>query len=480
MASLQGRGLLRGAIVDGLGAERRLLLLSYHFPPSTAAGALRWEKLAGFAARRGYGLDVVGLAPESLDLRDDARLAALPGGTTFAGVPETDHWAEQVEAKAWAISLGRTRSGERSPDPGETGSAAGRPGSVAPEDIRWSPRPRDLMRAWWSWRNWAGDRRWATAAARTAAGLIRPGLHSAIITCGPPHMVHHAGSRLARRVGLPHIMDLRDPWSLSRRVVERLASPLNFALSRRCEAAAVSHAALVVANTDALRDGMRALYPGRGERIITVMNGYDEYAIAGPGRVEPRFTVTYAGALYLDRDPRVFLRAAGRVVRSLGLSRQQFGIEFLGTGDSFGGTPLRGIAAEEGVAEFLTIHPRLPRAEALAFLAGSTMLLNLPQDSRYAIPSKVFEYLVFPSWVLALAAPGTPTALALEGTGADVVGPDDVAAIETVLAARVRGFLRGERPSPVVGRERLSRAAQAGILFDEVDRLIEARRGKDR
>lgn len=459
----------------GVRAGCRLLLLSYHFPPSTAAGALRWEKLAGFAAERGYELDVVGLAPESLESRDDARLAVLPKGTRFTGVPKTGHWAEHVEAKAWEFSRGRSGGNEPAGHGAgdvQTGRTASRPASVAPEEIRWSLRPRDLLRAWWSWKNWARNRRWAVAAARRAADLIQGGGHRAIISCGPPHMVHYTGGRLARRARLPHIMDLRDPWSLPRRQTEELASPLNFALARRCEAEAVAGAELIVVNTDPLRDAMRSLYPERSSRIVTVMNGYDNDELSAPPRRSSRFTVTYAGALYLDRDPRLFLRAAGRMVRSLGLTPDQFGIEFLGTGDEYAGVPLRTIASEEGVAAFLTIHARKPRAEALAFLAQSTMLLNLPQDSPYAIPSKVLEYLVFPSWVLALAAPESPTALALAGVGVDLVAPGNVDHITTILTARMQAFLRGERPGPITGRERLSRASQARILFDELDRLL--------
>lgn len=37
------------------GAPRpRLLLLRYHFPPRQSAAALRWQKLAGHAADRGW------------------------------------------------------------------------------------------------------------------------------------------------------------------------------------------------------------------------------------------------------------------------------------------------------------------------------------------------------------------------------------------------------------------------------------------
>src|SRR5262249_5100160 len=40
------------------GADR-LLLVSYHFPPDRAVGALRWRKFARYAAERGWALDVI-------------------------------------------------------------------------------------------------------------------------------------------------------------------------------------------------------------------------------------------------------------------------------------------------------------------------------------------------------------------------------------------------------------------------------------
>jgi hypothetical protein len=446
--------------------------LSYHFPPSVSAGALRWEKLARFAAERGYGLDVVALSPESLSARDDARLAELPAGLTLTGVPEPGLWSDAIERRASALRpKPAVAAGELD---GGRAVVRARPASLPPEEIRWSLSRRGLLRAWWSWQGWARDRHWARAAAAKGAALVDPRT-LAVITCGPPHMVHVAGSRLARRIGLPHVMDMRDPWSLPRRQPEELASPLNFALARRAERRAIRNADLVVANTDALRDALRARYPERSAHIITVMNGYDEEPVPVPSPSGVRFNVVYAGAIYLDRDPGGFLRAAGRVASRLGLTPEQFGIDFLGTGDTCGGRPLRTLAHEAGVSEFVTIHPRKPRQEALAFLAGSTMLLNLPQDSPYAIPSKVFEYLQFPCWILALAAPGTPTAEVLRGTGVDVVTPDDDPGIERVLTMRLEQFRQGERPGPVAGRHHLSRAVQAGSFFDALEQRLRER-----
>src|SRR5829696_1724139 len=74
----------------------RLLLLSYHFPPGAAVGALRWQKLAGIAAERGWQLDVITLAPEEAVRPDPRRLAELPAGTRVWGVARRMPWEDRL------------------------------------------------------------------------------------------------------------------------------------------------------------------------------------------------------------------------------------------------------------------------------------------------------------------------------------------------------------------------------------------------
>ena len=90
-----------------------------------------------------------------------------------------------------------------------------------------------------------------------------------------------------------------------------------------------------------------------------------------------------------------------------------------------------------------------------------------------AIPSKVFEYLRYPAWLLALARTSSATAQVLRGSGADVVAPDDVRALEGVLKARYREHVAGGQPDPIAARkEHLSRRAQAARMFDAIEATL--------
>jgi hypothetical protein len=95
-----------------------MLLLSYHFPPGQAVGALRWQKMAGIAAERGWLLDVVTLAQSSLPSADLASLKDLPPGLRVYGVPQTKLVREHLEQWVWRLySRLKPKRKETSPRP---------------------------------------------------------------------------------------------------------------------------------------------------------------------------------------------------------------------------------------------------------------------------------------------------------------------------------------------------------------------------
>jgi hypothetical protein len=144
----------------------------------------------------------------------------------------------------------------------------------------------------------------------------------------------------------------------------------------------------------------------------------------------------------------------------------------IGNVNDYGGVPIDRMAEEEGIAAHVRTGPARPRGEALKMLAGATMLLSLPQDSPWAIPSKIFEYMQFDAWLLVMAEPNAPAELLLRGTDADIVSPSDVDGIAAVLRARYEQFARGERPTRLARDARFSRRYQAERLMEAIGRCL--------
>jgi glycosyltransferase involved in cell wall biosynthesis len=459
----------------GFPARRRLLLISYHFPPGRAAGALRWEKMSDFAAERGWALDVITLDPAGQTEPDCRRLDRLPSGIRLYGVPTQRSWLDSFEDSAYKIfrRLRLTLDGTAASKPAGTQQSSDDLRVPALEDLHWPPRNlRDCRKSYDAWRDYDKHGRWARRAAQIAMKIVPTSGCDAVITCGPPHMAHEAGRLVSSATGLPLVVDMRDPWSLVQRLPESLASPVWRQLARRYEQPIIEQASLVVANTEPARIALAEQYPRARTQIITVTNGYDEEPLPGPSH-RRCFLMVYAGTVYLDRNPSVLLKAAGRVVREIGLSPTQFSIVFIGAMDT--DLQVRDLATRENLTDFVRVEPPRPRQELFELLAGAAMLVSLSQDSDLAVPSKVFEYLRFHAWVLALADEGSATEMVLRGTGADIVAADDVDALTTVLRNRYQQFAAGVRPTPLASRTNLSRRTQASIFFDALEKVLHAK-----
>lgn len=453
-------------------------MFSYHFPPDRAIGARRWEKFTRYAAERGWGVDVI-MRVEPSWTPDDARVQALPDGVRVFGVPMRELPAERLEHSLWSLMRGRSASAPVAADSVASGVAERapavptRPTSFARHEVRWEPTPRGAMRAYWAWRDFARVGDWSRRAARVALSIVRPGVHRAVVTSGPPFMVHEAGRLASVATGLPFVMDMRDPWSHVERLSESIASPVWLRLAGRHEGRSARRAALIVANTEVARRQLAERYPDRAADILTVMNGADDDPLpeVPPAR---RFTVAHAGTIYLDRNPRALFEAAARLVRERALTPDDFALSFMGEIEAAGAYPIVQVARDLGIADHVELVPPGSHRAALEYQARATMLLTMSGTNMAAIPAKTFEAGRFPSWLLALSAPGSATALLLEGTEADVAAPDDVEGILAILRRRYDEFASGVRPTPVGAHPRFSRREQARILFDAIEARVAA------
>jgi hypothetical protein len=441
----------------------RALLISYHFPPDPVVGSLRWQEMIRHFADHGWIVDVLTRDFTRVRGVDLGRLSRLPAGTRVYSVRDHEPLVSRLQKLLWPWVrplIARPNA--------KTDAAAPLVGFAEREGTPFA------IKEYLAWMDVARDRNWARAAARAALKVARAERYGVIITSGPPHMAHIAGAQVARDTGIPLVVDMRDPWSMIERLSQAPLSPTWLRLARKYEARAVASATLVTMNTEAAAVAMRSRYPAFANRVEVIRNGSDDEPIPAVA-ADDVFRVRFAGSIYLDRDPRLFFRAAGRVIRDLNLTPQQIAIEFVGEVDRFAGIPTLDIAVQEGVAGYLSVGAPLPRGEVLRFLAGATMLLSLPQDSHFGIPAKIYEYAKMPAWLLVLAQHGSATAQLLDGSDASVLDPADVDGMAVLLRQRFEEFRRGVRPIAVGRDGRFDRSVQSAKLLELVTRHVASR-----
>lgn len=432
----------------------RVVVITYTFPPDPSVGGLRWQEMARQFASRGWGVDVITRDFRGVYGVDTARLQRLPEGVRIFSVPSREPLASRAHKIAWPLV--RRLIGERH-SPGVD--------SLSRDEVAGQRGARTLVRAYLAWIEFSRDLKWARDAASLATIMIRTANVKVIISSGPPHMAHEAGRLAARRTGVAHVVDMRDPWSQNQFLNEAVASPVWLRLSRQYEGKAVADAALLTMNTEAACKALRGAYPEQAAKIHVVRNGSDDEHIPPPRR-DGCFRIRFAGSIYMDRDPRSVFVAAQRVITELGLTPAQLMIEFVGQANKYAGRPTMRIAEELGIGEYVRVSGLVPRKRVMEFLAGATVLLSLPQGTDFAVPAKIYEYVRFPAWMLIAASAESATAQLLAGTEADVIEPSDLDGMTSVLRRRYQQFVRGEAPLPVGRDGRFNRSVQVEKLLD--------------
>jgi hypothetical protein len=460
MRDVNGR-LPRGAAwipreVDAAPASaRRILLLTTTYPPRTEVGAARWEGFTPYLARAGWGLDAVIEPSPPTEQPDRSRLARLPADVRVAEITRGNPW--------WYEAIDRARAPFK---------PARDSGPVPVYDVEayvgggdaTRPRLRDVVSA----AVHTSRARKGTADLAHAADAIVDERHRIVVSSGPPHYAHVAASRVASRHRLPHVVDLRDPWGRA----EPLALTARLLPDRQLrhhERRTLERAALVITNTAAAERALGDRFPQLRDRIRCIPNGSDVEPESAASRPRPtRFQIAHSGSLYLDRDPRPFLRAVGHVRTKLALGPDDLRVVFMGPQARVAGRLLTEHAAEAGLAGLFEERPPGTREEARQLLRESSMAVAFQGETRTQVPAKVFEYVAFPVWLLALVGAESATADVLANSDAIVLDIDDETGTAQAIARCVQRFRAGESARPVGWDGRFSRARQAERLVAEL------------
>lgn len=395
-------------------APRKVLLLTYHFPPSGAVAVYRMLGLVRYLPKFGWQPIVVAPPRVPWEPEDTSLLAHVPPELPIERVP----------------------------------FATGLFGKVA--------------------RYLAPEGHWIWKARGACERMIRAHQPAALITSSPPGCVHVLGLRLQRRHRLPWLADFRDPWIAGR--------PLPRVGIRKCvegwlEKRTMQRATVLIANTPLNQASWVDAYPEAAGKMVSITNGFDpERFVAGdsnPIETSP-LTVLHAGELYYGRDPRPLLDAL------LG-EPLPVQVEFLGRAtEQICDLPAE--IRTRGLEHCVHVSGQIAYKEAIQKMmhAGILLLVNTP-GHRTGVPAKLYEYLGAGRPILALAEPDGDIAWVLRESGVlyRIASPSDVPRLRQALVELIDAVRAGQNPgSDRAALQQFTRERMAQKFADCLDRSV--------
>lgn len=384
-------------------------ILSAEFPPVGGGGVIRVAKLVKYLPGLGWLVTVVS---------SDERLANAYDESLLADVPREVNVIRGGQALATMGGSAMARGARE---------RLGRSSSV----IGILRRVRDALRSLWA----IPDHRllWALSVSRWQGDpLLQPDI---VVSTGPPHSVHIGASILAGRLGVPHVIDLRDEWTLRPLTKSRL--PWRNIAERRLEGWCLRRADAVVVVSDESRERYATAYPMLRTRLTVIQNGFDPEDIeAVRSALEPTaetFTLGYAGSFQARTEIGPMFTAIGDIVRS-GLDGRAVRFEMVGP---FLPHQLD-VARERIPAAGLAVRPFMPHRDVLRVMAGWDGLCVIATDGGASLAGKLYECLALRRPIVVIAPEGPATRLVRQLNAGAVGDPGDAESIRAATASALR------------------------------------------
>lgn len=408
--------------------ERKVFWISYPFPPAVSAGVFRSARFLKYLGQFGWRPAVFTVEPDEKKVLTDQSLETLiPDQIEVHAAPmwRPDQWSSKW--LGW-MKPRRQKTSElesRRPNTGISKQRVDQPQGLLPElrqRILATPDPK----IWW-----------ARPAFGKALRILRRSQFDAIFSTAPPHSSHLLGLWLKRRIGIPLVLDFRDPWTRSPWATTH--SPYIERVNQQMERECVENADAVILNTEAARREFQEFYgTEHAGKFHAIYNGFDPelesvvrtLAIRPHGitRAARTFTIRHVGTIYGRRDIRPFFQAIAELNQRL-----EIDLRFEQVGLVQVDYDLSQLARELGLADNVSIEPPVTHQQALEKMAGADSLLLLQPDGNLQVPGKLFEMILFRKPILTLTGDGATRDLATRYRLGPIAPADDVHQIAAAL-----------------------------------------------
>ncbi len=408
----------------------RVLFISYLFPPVGGVGVQRVTKFVKYLPDFGWESSVLTVSNPSVPLLDESYQRDIPANTIIrrAKTYEPGYALKQAVAggsgdaqpnlvKQWLKGLAR------------------RVGNFVLQ-----PDAQVL---------------WHRQARQEALKLLQEVPHDAIIATGPPFSSLMLGAQVARKSGLPLILDYRDEWSISNAYWENKQQGA-FAnwVQRRQQYDAVRAATALLATTPSSAKSVAEVAVAAGSPALAtyIYNGYDPEdfpvqamrpAKQNYGHGTERFRLAFVGTLWNLNSIEPLVTA----IQQLAAEHPQLAaqLELLVAG--------RRMPDQEALLERLnstpcavTKLPFIPHAEAVQLMQSADALLMLNTDlphTQRIVNAKTFEYMAARRPMFVVAPEGDVWDLVRDLPGTVLCPPADVSKIKACLALVIEQYRCG-------------------------------------
>ena len=431
---------------------KRVLIITYYWPPSGGSGVQRWLKMSKYLPEYGWQPVIYTTENAEYPIVDPSLEKDVAPDMEVIRRPIVEPYTLYKKflgiKKEETVKMGFIEEKEKQRGWKENLSLWIRGNLFIPD-----------ARCWW-----------VKPSVRYLKDYLKEHPVDAIISTGPPHSMHLIAMKLREELGIPWIADFRDPWTEIDYYNDLHLTRWADRKHHRLEREVLNQADKVVTVAP---DGARRLGRLGNRNVRTIYNGFDRDDDAQtPVNLPDTFTLTYLGVLSKAQNPEKFWQVMGELVKESDDFNKNLRINLIGQIDS---SVMQSIK-ERGLSGHISLSPYIPHDQVSAAHRSSTLLLLflMPDSEPRAkglLTGKLFEYMASGRPILCIGPENGDAANILTGTQAGTtVSFEDKEKMKEVVKNLYQRYLDNDLPDNTSTKvERYSRR----FLAEEYGRLLD-------
>lgn len=262
----------------------------------------------------------------------------------------------------------------------------------------------------------------------------------AIISTGPPHSTHLIASKIVERLHIPWIADFRDPWTNIDFYDQLRLTSWADKKHRRLEQMVLKSASKIVTVSSHWADDFQKL---SNREVLVIRNGFDHADFINPTiQLDSAFSICHVGSMNKDRNPNALWQVLAEKVKNADFAKH-LTIRLIGQVDHYIFDQIN----HYGLEQWLEHIPFLPHSEVIGYLQKSQLLLlpiNDTPNSLGVVPGKIYEYLGAERPILGIGPINGDSAQILKDSSAgQMFGYNDTEGIDKSIASHYDHYLSG-------------------------------------
>ena len=350
---------------------KKVLIITYYWPPSGGAGVQRWLKFVKYLREYGWEPVVFTVEGGEVPVLDYSLKKDIPDNV------------EVLREPIWEpYTFYKKIIGQKKEDKIQTGFLT--------ENKK--PKLMERFSIWVRGNLFIPDARkfWIKPSVKNLSNYLNENKVEAIVSNGPPHTTHMIGLSLKNKFNIPWLADFRDPWTNIYFYDKLMLSKWADKKHHRLEDAVIKHAdALVTVSPNWAKD-----FKDKSKRDFNVIyNGFDEKDFTCKEvELDQKFSIVHIGSMNKDRNPHNLWKVLGEICSEIEGFSKDLEIKMVGPTD----IAIKKALHENNLNENLNKIDYVPHSEVVTYLLGAQLLLlpiNDTPNSLGVIPGKLFEYL---------------------------------------------------------------------------------------